>query len=259
VPNDVYLNLAGFDVNGEVTVSSGKTLYVMDSETDDYTVADGKYVKISSVTGTVSGVPVEATCAEDGYVMVTEEDGVSFHRINLQISCMTLRPDVNGESVPGLYYKSYFAGDERVAGRIAQFGVALSATGEPDESTISAKNASDFTGFKGGKGANATTNTGTLLKGIMKTKNNDVINNRNANIPVYGRAYVLLDDGTYLFGESVNRTLRTQVEMIEDLWKAEKLDAEQKAALVGMCSDFYSVVRYWDIPSILEAVPKAEN
>jgi len=259
VPNDVYLNLAGFDVNGKVTVSSGKTLYVMDSETDDYTVADGKYGKISSVTGAVSGVPVEANCAEDGYLMVTEKDGVSFHRINLQISCMTLRPDVNGESVPGLYYKSYFAGDEKVADRIAQFGVALSATGEPDESAISERHASEFTGFKGGKGANVTTSTGTLLKGIMKTGNKDLINNRNANIPVYGRAYVLLDDGTYLFGESVNRTLRTQVEMIEDLWKAGKLDAEQRTALVEMCSDFYSVVRYWDIPSILEAVPKAES
>jgi hypothetical protein len=191
--------------------------------------------------------------------MVTEEDGVSFHRINLQICCMTLRPDVNGESVPGLYYKSYFAGDEKVADRIAQFGVALSATGEPDESAISERHASEFTGFKGGKDANVTTSTGTLLKGIMKTTNIDVINNNNANIAVFGRAYVLLDDGTYLFGESVNRTLRTQVEMIEELWKAGKLDAEQRTALIEMCSDFYSVVRYWDIPSILEAVPKAES
>ena len=113
-----------------------------------------------------------------------------------------------------------------------------------------------FEGFQPGENANEGNSTGTLLKGVMKTTNKDLINNRNANIAVYGRAYVLLDDGTYLFGESVDRTLRTQVEMIEDLWKAGKLDEDQQAALVEMCSEFYPVVRYWNIPSILEAVPE---
>jgi len=259
ISQDVYLDLAGHNVTGQVTVNDGKTLYVMDSETDDYTVADEKYGKISSFTGNIIGVPVESTLAEDGYLKVTETDGISFHRINLQISAMSLRSnavDSEGNLTPGLYYKSYFAGDEKVAGKVEKFGVALSATGVPDASTLSPQNASVFEGFQPGENANEGNSTGTLLKGVMKTTNKDLINNRNANIDVYGRAYVLLDDGTYLFGESVDRTLRTQVEMIEDLWKAGKLDEDQKAALVEMCSEFYPVVRYWNIPSILEAVPE---
>ena len=106
VGKDVFLDLNGFDVTGKVTVTAG-TLYGMDSRTDDYTVKDAAgYGKLTDVSGNVAGVPVEAACAEDGYLLVKEDNALSFHRVNLQINAMTLRPDV-----AGVYYNSCFAGD----------------------------------------------------------------------------------------------------------------------------------------------------
>lgn len=245
IPEDVYLDLAGFDVSS-VNVRSG-TLYVMDSNTDDYTVKDDYgYGKITNYSGNIAGVPLGSECAVDGYLKVEEENTLSFHRITLQISSMALRPHADN---PGLYYNSYFAGDEMVAEKVEKFGVALSATGEPNKDTISDKNASKFDDFKPGPDGNDSIPS-TLLYGIMKTTNKNLINNRNANVAIYGRAYVLLDDGTYLFGQSVNRTLRRQVEMADDMLVNGELTNEKINALVAMCESFSAVTRYWDIPNI---------
>ena len=56
-------------------------LYCMDSQTDDYTVEDAySYGKLASVscrgTGGLEGLPESSDVALDGYLMVTEQDGV---------------------------------------------------------------------------------------------------------------------------------------------------------------------------------------
>ena len=239
VSQNMLLNLNGFDINGNVTVNSGAKLVAWDSQTDDYTIKDEKgYGKI---TGTVSGVQ-----AQDGYMMITEDDGVSFHRVNLQLKAMSLRA-----SDAGIYFKSDFAGDELVAENVKQFGVALSLQGIPTTDNLETDcKYSKFTEFQAGVQDEDTTST--LLKGVMKSGNAALVNFRNANMPIYGRAYILTNEGEYIFGAAACRTFKQQVEAIDTMWS--KLSASQKTSLAEMYDEFTSVMKSWNLPNLKDYI-----
>ena len=229
VTKDLSVDLNGFDITGDIAVDGGKLL-IMDSQTDDYTVMDeAGYGKL---TGTVSGAQ-----AADGYMMIAEETGVSFHRIDLTMTDMSLRP-----SQAGVYYKSGFAGDELVAQKVVRYGVALSVRGDPAEDAAAIL--SWFEGFKAGSNAA----NGTLLHGILKQTNSQAENAYNAQLPVYGRAYILTSDGAYIFGECVNRSLRQQVELIDGMW--DELTETQQTGLVELYTQYQSVMESWNISNI---------
>ena len=248
VNKTVSIDLNGFSVTGTLTVEDGNILYGMDVQTDDYTVRDGKgYGKIKNVklegNGKLMGLPAESDLAEDGYMMITEEDGVSFHRVNLQMKSMTLRA-----ADSGIYFKSDFAGDELVAENVKQFGVALSVVGVPTRDNMEKDcKYSGFAGFKAGKNADTTS---TLLKGVMKSGNATMVNYRNANMPIYGRAYILTNEGEYIFGAAASRTFKQQVEAIDTMWSG--LSAEQKNPLVKMYEEFTNVMKSWNLPNLKE-------
>lgn len=247
VSGDASLDLNGNSITGKVTVADGKTLYCMDSETDDYDVADNKYGRISQIIGTVKPVEEESDLAADGYLMVSEEDGTSFHRVNLQLTAMTLRAEQ-----AGLYYKSNFAGDQVVARHVDTFGVALSVKEVPEADNLETLcKYSWFDNFQSGENGNLNENTSTLLKNVMKPTNSDFMNNGNASKLIFGRAYVKLNDGTYLFGAHAARTFRQQVEDVNDILKS--LTPEQKTAVKDMCGAYIDVVRGWAISDILLA------
>ncbi len=247
VEKDLSIELNGKKIDGTVTVVDGCTLYGADASTDDYTVEDGEgYIKIKVVCegdGKVEGMP--ASLANDGYLAVVEGEYVSFHRVNLQINYMTLRAKDTG-----VYFKSVFAGDELVAQNVKSFGIVMSVVGEPTEEDLKADTGySTFTGFEAGVNFNDATST--LLKGIMKRSNAKLINKRNANMPVYGRAYVQLEDGTYMLGTTVVRTFREQVEGADAIW--DTLSVEQKDDVVAMYKDFEEIMTTWEIPNIKAA------
>ena len=228
VNRDTIIDLNGHNLDG-VTVTGG-TLYCMDSQTADYTVADGVYGHLTNVTGNVE--------AAEGYLQV----GDSFHAVNLDIYAMTLRA-----SDVGVYYKSNFAADEVVAEQVESFGVALSVVTAPNADNLDPYcGYSVFTGFEAGEGANAT-GTSTLLKGIMKAANGDNKNAKNAAMPIYGRAYIKTAEG-YIFGETVGRSLQEQVEAIDPVW--DDLKAGQKAPLLSMLEGFGTAMDSWNIPNI---------
>ncbi len=246
VEKDLCIDLNGKTIDGTVTVADGCTLYGADTSTDDY-VAEG-YSKVKVVCESdakVEGMPADYDNAKDGYLMVTEGEYVSFHRVNLQITHMTLRA-----AEVGAYFKSAFAGDELVEERVESFGIVMSLVGEPTEENMKSDvNYSAFTGFEAGMNFNDATST--LLRGVMKESNAYLINERNANIPVYGRAYVLLDDGTYVFGNTVQRSFREQVEGADALW--DTLDQDQKDSAVAMYNQYQKVMASWNIPEIKAA------
>ena len=248
VDKTVNIDLNGFSVTGTLTVADGSILYGMDVQTDDYTIRDGKgYGKISKVVlkgnGKLMGLPAESDLAEDGYMMITEEDGVSFHRVNLQMKSMSLRA-----ADSGIYFKSDFAGDELVAENVKQFGVALSVVGVPTRDNLEKDcKYSGFTGFKAGKNADTTS---TLLKGVMKSGNAALVNYRNANMLIYGRAYILTNEGEYIFGAAASRTFKQQVEAIDTMWS--KLSETQKTSLAEMYEDFTNVMKSWNLPNLKE-------
>ena len=229
VSRDTTIDLNGHNLDG-VTVTGG-TLYLLDSQTADYTVADGVYGKVTNVTGTVK--------AAEGYLQVED----SFHAVNLDIYAMTLRA-----SDVGVYYKTRFEADEVVAELVESFGVALSVVTAPNaENLDSYCGYSVFTGFEAGEGANSAA-TSTLLKNIMKASNGDNKNAKNASLPVYGRAYIKTAEG-YFFGETVKRSLQEQIELIDTKWAG--LTEAQQAPVLALVEGYNSVMRAWNIPNIL--------
>ena len=235
VSKDVILELDGKSVTGAVTVAEGHTLYLQDALTADYTVADGFYGKLAHVTGNVA--------AQEGYLLITEESGVSAHKLNLQITHMTLRPES-----AGIYYKCNFQGDEKVAAVVESYGVAMSVIDIPYEKNLNTKCvASEFTTFVGGESGNAASST--LLKGILKETNAANINARNLEMDIYSRPYVKTAAG-YIFGEPVTRDLAQQLEAADAL--TEGLTATQWYGLEAMYETYKEVLDGVNIPNILE-------
>jgi len=242
VNQDSYIDLNGFSITGKVKVAAGKTLYCMDYATDDYTVSDGKYGKLTNVEGNIAGMPEESDSAIDGYLKVSDDGELSFHRVNLRLSDMTLRA-----ADAGMYYKSSFACDQIAAKQVSKFGVALSVKGIPtmenlhDDCVLS-----ELEGFK--SGGVSSSKSSTLLKNIMRADYPSAINQYNSSIPVYGRAYVLLNDGTYLFGAPASRSFCEQLELIDGMWS--ELSAVQQAEVLDMYEKYSSVMKNWKIPNI---------
>ena len=246
VRKNVTIDLAGFCIDGTVTVADGYTLYGMDSRTDDYTVEDADgYGRIAQLlfqgTGKAAGLPVATDVTQPAYLMVTEQDGVSFHRVGLKLVSMSLRA-----AQVGVYYKSSFAGDEVVARNIIQFGVAMSVDGTPTAQTILTNcSYSAITRFTAGSSSDAAS---TLLKGIMKQTNTQQTNETNSETVIYGRPYIRTKDNRYLFGSGVERTLRQQTEAADTLW--EKLSDSQKETLQQMYTAYKSVMEAWNVPNL---------
>ena len=243
IAEDLYLDLNGYSITGKITVADGKTLYCMDSETDDFTIADGVCGTLADVTGSVQGLPLEDTHAENAYLMLEKDGAKSFHCIGLRIKAMSLRAEQEG-----IYYKSVFGGDEMVAELVDSYGVALSLKGAPVEETMdtTSKYSKFHTFVAGNKNSNETS---TLVRGILKTRNSVEENERNAQMPIYGRAYLKLKDGSYIFGATVSRSLREQIEGVAKIW--DNLTIPQKDAVYGMCKPYMSTVETWDVSSIL--------
>lgn len=239
------LDLNGFSITGKVTVENEATLYCYDSETDDYTVKDGKYGKLLDVTGMVAGLPDTSDCAIDGYLMLQQDGAYSFHRVNLRLSAMVLRPEN-----AGLYYSSKFAADEVVAEQIKQYGVAVSIHGIPSEETISSQCARTWY-YDFASGSKGNTANGALVKNIMSLAYTAEENAAHAMLPLYGRAYIRLRDGSYIFGAPVERTLRQQIEDINNQWSS--LKDVQKNAMVEMYNTYAALMQEWKISSIIEA------
>ena len=244
ISKDTCIDLNGFSLLGAVTVAEDATLYGMDSETDDFTVADGTYGKITKATGNVQGLEETLGHTKDSYLMINESGSISFHRVQLQLTAMSFRPEAMG-----LYYKSTFAADEKVAENVERFGVALSVVGEPNaENFASQCKASWFTGFQSGANGNAADTCSTLLKGIMKLTNKKETNVSNATLPVYGRAYVLTTDGRYVFGHSNSRTLQRQVKDVNKIWSS--LTSAQKLAVQEVYNQYEEIMSSWSLGNI---------
>ena len=239
---DTCLDLNGFGI-GTLTVEKGVTARIMDSQTDDYTVEDGLYGRIAVVDGTVT--------AKDGYLQVTEADGTSFHRLNLNVDSVTLRT-----KKVGIYYRSQFGGDEVIKRNIVAYGTALGANKAPDFDENTYTRFTDMRTWKTGMDAQGNANNlqnGTVLEGIMRVKNGYTVNSRNANTQLYCQSYVELPDGTRVMGDMINYSLKQVMEGAEGLVGTDSVVATlsdpDKLALKTMYWDYKNVMRNWDIPN----------
>ena len=249
IRKDTYMDLAGQSVTGTVTIADGATFYGMDSQTDDFDVADGIYGQLTvqtQGTGKVTGAALSEN--RDNYLLVTQDGRVSFHRVQLQVYAMTLR-----SQVAGVYYKSYFHADQVAATVIDTFGVALSAKEEPNEQNMGKTSKySYFTGFQAGPEGNTGKAGSTLLTGILKESNNEATNKRNLNVPVYGRAYVQLTDGPYVFGQTVEQSLLQQLEGVDAM--VDSLSVTQLESLLEMYETYRDLLKRDSLSKIEEAL-----
>lgn len=235
VEKDTCIDLNGYKITGKVTVAEKCTLYVKDSRTDDYTVVDGEgYGTISDYSGNV--MPM------DGYLKLVREDGMSFHRVDMGITSMSLRA-----ASAGIYYTGSFCGDELVAESVKTFGIALRIAQAPDAAYMRTTSAySRYKEFLAGDGGNEA--TGTLLSGVMKIGNATAVNDQQAKWKIWGCPYILTEDGTYTFGEAVSRSFMQQVQAADAMWAS--LTSAQKSELKAMCRLYSDVTDNWYLPHI---------
>ena len=242
VTKDLYMDLNG--QSAVLNLAEGVTVYGFDCQTDDYTVSDGKYGKLTVTGGQVKGLPVESDFAEDNYLVVIENGAYSFHRVKLQIYAMSLRA-----SEAGLYYKSHFLADEKAAAQIASYGVALSATQIPTlENMEEACAWSVFEGFESGPVGNLGNASSTMLTGVLKEKYTDYNNSRRMAIPVHGRAYAKTADGQLLLGQSVSRSMQEQLQTLDTIM--ESLSDVQAQAAAALYQKYETVLADLELPNI---------
>ena len=113
----------------------------------------------------------------------------------------------------------------------------------------------DFVSGSKGNSAN-----GALVKNILSSKYTEEENAAHAELGLYGRAYIQLLDGSYVFGGAVERTLRQQIEDINKQWKS--LTDAQKSAMIDLYNAYATLMQNWKISSIVEAavaVPEQTN
>lgn len=232
------LDLNGNNITSNISAKSG-TLLCKDSQTDDYTVADGKYGKL---TGTVTNV-----AAAEGYMMATEDDGVSFHKVDTEIAYAVFSP-----TKVGLYYSSLFKGDEIVKENVKSFGVALSIVGLPTADSNGFADHCQFSAFEKAEfeAGNEEEFASTVLIDILSEKYTPYSNRNNAVTAVYGRSYIQFENGTYLLGEGTSCTLRAAVEYTDSVW--DQLEKPQQDAVLALYERFPAVFNNWNIPTIKE-------
>ena len=235
-PMSFILDLNGCNV--ESVDTADHQLYISDSKTDDY---------VGAVYGTI---PAAANCvAVDQYLAVTDNGKVSFHKYTLQIRRVTLK-----NSMVGIHYQCLIAGDEKVKSQVAEFGIAM-RVGEP----VSASQIREDTqqlihvardGSQWRAGSQGQRLNSVAVKDIMKPEESVATNAQNAETVVYGSAYMLLKDGTYILGEAAGCSLRDVAELADGLYST--LNETQIRAFRNLYNTFLPVMESWDLPNLKE-------
>ena len=250
VSKNLKLELGGNTITGTVTVGSGVTLQVSDNATADYDVSDGNYGTIQ-VAGAGNVVGAAATENSDPYLKVANGDKLSFHAVSLNIDGMALKIEKQG-----LYFDHTFRADSVAKDKVLSYGILVNrtrvpveadllATPNPNNKTVVVGNGYAYTSFAGNFGEA----TSTLVSGIMKEHNGYATNRKNANVSLYGRAYIKTAEG-YLLGVCRQRSLRQQIEEGTSDWSS--VTAEQRLDLARLYrNDVYNrVMKSWNLPNL---------
>ncbi len=224
-----HMDLNGFSVNGAAGTG---TLVCKDNKTNDFTVADGIYGKVTNATCQLAGMTVAAPCGGDNYLMVTENGAASFHRVQLEILESVFRP-----TATGIYYKCSFLGDEVAAAQIQNVGILLNGAEAP---TLSNMETTSLYTVQGAELFNAT-GASCLLQGILKTDCTDDENLSRAATDVYASAYIATVNGEVLLGNVVCTNMQQQVTAINTTWVP--MTIQQKKAFMDMFYTYENLMR----------------
>ena len=201
--NIVLTKNCAVDLNGKnANVSGAYTLFGMDSSGDAFAAPAGKVT-----------VAAETTIASDHAAPNGKRylhlDG-SFHRVELEITNVSLRP-----SADGLYYTGVWSADEAVTAKIGSYGIAVSTANAPgadfatDSDTL-------YTSFAGNTLANGEKKTGVLVQNIMSAERDSETNSAYGKTPVFAAAYLTFADGTVLLSGTVAMSLQSIMQTVDE-------------------------------------------
>ena len=228
------------DLNGKTAASVDTGAYrliCIDSATDDYsTPGPGSY-------GSIPGNTAATTLP--GYLAITQDERLSFHRFEMDITTVNVRP-----REAGIYYTCVFKGDEAIKSQVKTFGVALSV-GEQGASQIN-KNTKNLVylskeGSMWTPGVGDTFNS-VLIRNIMRTKLSTADNQYRGELKVNGATYVTLNNGTQLFGTTYSYSLRDVLEIANDTFDTFN------DSVLSMYKDYEPVMSQWDLDRIKAAL-----
>lgn len=212
------------DINGKlITVNGTGKLSAFDSANKNFTATNRGFL-------TVKGdVQVQPAMMIDGmqYVTLTHNSGnITFHRIEATIKNVALRLGATLDNV-GYYYQAVYKFDDMLKEAIDSYGVVLSKINAPGNDFMSEpKGENGWTAMTAPLTSGELVNSG-LLKNIMKVSNEAQVNQRNGEMPVFAKPYIVLNmaggDVTVLALDTTNAdgvamSLKDVLVAIDDYW-----------------------------------------
>ena len=83
----------------------------------------------------------------------------------------------------------------------------------------------------------------------MKEENEPEVNKANARQRVWGRAYLKLTDGRYVYSETAEASLQAVVQAVNSkLW--DSLTDAQKASLTQLYTTYQEEMKNWEIDNL---------
>ena len=172
------------------------------------------------------------------YVTLNENGTLSFHRLEMGICGVALRP-----SVAGFYYTGLWQMDDYLATKAYSFGVAVSTAGAPTVELM-AQDQVLWTAFNGEDLKNGTPITGALIANVLKE--GERFNDVRGRTSVFGATYLALADGTILVSEdSVNYSLYDVMKALDETAYAQNADA-----LNAFYNTWKDVLSGWQLQNI---------
>ena len=225
------------DLNGKkVTVSGDYTLYAMDTSGDDFESASGKaqwasaeQVKTQSLFNAPNG-----NC----YVPVIDGATVTYHCISAKVTHVSIRPENCG-----IYYRGQWGCDSTLAGRVQEYGIAVSLNGMPGADFATDDDCS-YTTLSGDTMVSGESKASVLIAGIMKEELRSSENQARGEMLIFATAYIKLDDGTVILSDRAG----TQDDVAFSLYSAmatmnsqiENAPGTHLRAAVNAGRDFYA-------------------
>ena len=154
-----------------------------------------------------------------------------------QLQSVSVRP-----SVAGIYYTGQFNMDAADRENLACYGVVLSLKENPKLGKDGCAWSELTEWSESGAGY------GTVLTNIMTKDGGYSSNKANAEMVIYGVAYIKYKDGTVAYSDSASCTLRQLAETSDTMW--DQLTDVQKDGLLDMYKGFSNVMSAWNIPNI---------
>lgn len=199
---DITVDLNGFNLNA----GGSGNVKLLDSANDSYEAElCGLLICDEQVT-----VAAEAT-APNGrrYIALTDENGVTAHRLDMYLSAVTLRP-----SEAGMYYKAQYGCDSALAQQVSAYGVAVSLKDMPGADFMSDTDTRYTVASETFQ--NGVEVTSGSVFGIMKEDLSAGENTERGEMQIYANPYICIGESTLVGNSDISYSLRTLMEKVEE-------------------------------------------